>query len=101
MDDQKWIVAAKRFIIFLPPKIFAQRVKNERGGQVFEQRKFYSSKMLLISDKLLGFIQGVMQETEESQTGLIEFSSHHAGTSFLDQLAQAVRIIILEIIKIV
>ena len=57
--------------------------------------------MLLISDKLLGFIQGVMQETEESQTGLIEFSSHHAGTSFLDQLAQAVRIIILEIIKIV
>ena len=57
--------------------------------------------MLLISDKLLGFIQGVMQETEESQTGLIEFSSHHAGTSFLDQLAQAVRIIIFETIKIV
>ena len=57
--------------------------------------------MLLISDKLLGFIQGVMQETEESQTGLIEFSSHHAGTSFLDQLAQAVRIIILEIINCV
>ena len=43
----------------------------------------------------------MMQETEESQTGLIEFSSHHAGTSFLDQLAQAVRIIILETIKIV
>ena len=59
------------------------------------------SEMLLISDKLLGFIKGVMQETEESQTGLKEIPSHHAGTSFLDHLAQAVRIMILDIIKIV
>ena len=43
----------------------------------------------------------MMQETEESQTGLIEIPSHHAGTSFLDHLAQAVRIMILDIIKIV
>ena len=59
------------------------------------------NKMLLISDKLLGFIKGAMQETEESQTGFVEVTSHHAGTSFLDHLAQAVRIIIFETIKIV
>ena len=59
------------------------------------------NEMLLISDKLLGFIKGVMQETKESQTGLIEIPSHHAGTSYLDHLAQAVRIMILDIIKIV
>ena len=43
----------------------------------------------------------MMQETEESQTGFVEVSSHHVGTSFLDHLAQAVRIVILETIKIV
>ena len=43
----------------------------------------------------------MMQETEESQTGFVEVSSHHVGTSFLDHLAQAVCIKILEIIKFV